>query len=512
MPDRLVIPAGHVAALRDHLLQDDGLERCAYVSMTRSGNRFLAADVMPVPDEAMRVQRRTACRPALSYEREQVETCMKNGYELLVVHSHAFSDAAWFSVQDEDAVDRYRDWIHGLYPGVAVAFAVLGRCELAAIVFDPDREQSQALPIDVVGNWLLDPSLPTDDVTADIDADLHDRSLRVLTEAGQQRIAATTVAIAGTGGLGFLLAKQLARLGVQKLVLIDPDRIEPSNLNRLTGTTRWDVERPKVSVLAQQLHETGLDVTVKTVMERVEDAEEALAGCDVIIGTVDQVSTRSFLNQYCVQHLRYYIDAGTVIRTDEDADAVTSIEGIVQLIAPGANACYACLDRADPERARREHLSDEEVEAEIEEGYIEDSELAPEPAVITLNGTIASQAASVFARLVAGYAAPPDMLRYEELDADLTALTTHRDPQCPTCGTDGMLAQGERDPAVDAERFDPANSDLDLSLPADAGGAPALAADGHAQDGVTKKVWNLIRRGLPGVGSGWPGIERWRRW
>lgn len=506
MPDRFVIPAGHIETLRDHLLQDDGLERFAYGYCTRSDDRLLVADVVPVPDEAMQTQRRTACRPTLAYERDQLETCLQQGYEPLLVHSHPFSDTAGFSGIDVAAMDRYRDWLHVLFPAADFGFGVLGRQEIDATVFDAATEQFHDLPIEVVGNWRLKPPVPTDTATGAFDADLYDRSARVLTADGQQRLAATTVAIVGTGGLGFLIAKQVARLGVQRLVLIDPDHIEHSNLNRLTGTAMWDVGRPKVTVLAQQLHDTGLDVAVETHPERVEDAPEALADCDVIVGAVDQVSTRAFLNQYAVQHLRYYLDAGTVIRTDDtnDEDAqVTAIEGIVQLVAPGANACYACLDRADPERARREQLTDAELQAEVDEGYIEGSELAPEPAVITLNGTVASQAASVFARLVAGYAAPPDMLRYEELAATLHELSTHRDSRCPTCGAGGLLAQGDRDPAADAEPVDPADSALDLDLPAGAaeadGGttAPTTGSHSRKESAIASRVWHFVRRVIP---------------
>lgn len=495
MPDRLVIPASHVETFRDHLLQDDQQERFAYGYCTRSGDRLLVADIVPVPDEQMRTQSRTACRPKLDYERTQLEHCFSRGYHPFFGHSHAFSDTAGFSGIDLEAMAAYTDWLHPLYSDADLAFGVLGRQELEAVVYDPTTERLQQLPIQVVGNWRLDTPLPTDADTDEIDADLHDRSLRLLTEAGQARIAATTVGVVGTGGLGFLLAKELARLGVRKLVLIDPDHIEQSNLNRLLGVSTWDVGRPKVTVLAQHLDQTGLDIEVEGIPERVEDATDALSQCDVVFGTVDQVSTRSFLNQYCVQHLRFYIDAGTIIRTEDDH--VTAIEGIVQLVAPGANACYACLDRADPERARQERLSAEELEAEVEEGYIDGSALAPEPAVVTLNGVIASQAASVFARLIAGYAEPPDMVRYEELASDLRELHTQRDLTCPTCGKHGLLGQGDREPTPN--EFDRDETGLDLHLPATAsegGTTPDGVTDDHQRYGLRlrRHLWRLVQQ------------------
>ena len=65
----LVIPAVHLTQLREHLLQEDEQERFAYVFCTRSGDsRLLVADVVPVPDEKMKMQGRAACRPDLAFE------------------------------------------------------------------------------------------------------------------------------------------------------------------------------------------------------------------------------------------------------------------------------------------------------------------------------------------------------------------------------------------------------------------------------------------------------------
>ena len=60
--------------------------------------------------------------------------------------------------------------------------------------------------------------------------------------AGQHILQASKVAVVGLGGVGSLVAEQLARLGVGNIVLIDPDEIESSNLSRVVGATRVDVE------------------------------------------------------------------------------------------------------------------------------------------------------------------------------------------------------------------------------------------------------------------------------
>src|SRR5262249_43824628 len=59
----------------------------------------------------------------------------------------------------------------------------------------------------------------------------------------EQLLAGVRVAIGGLGGGGSHIAQQLAHVGVGHYRLIDPDKIEASNLNRLVGGTKADVDQ-----------------------------------------------------------------------------------------------------------------------------------------------------------------------------------------------------------------------------------------------------------------------------
>ena len=67
-------------------------------------------------------------------------------------------------------------------------------------------------------------------------------------------MARSVVVIVGLGGLGSFAAVECARLGIGALILIDPDRVEASNLNRLVAATDADVGRAKVDVYAALVH------------------------------------------------------------------------------------------------------------------------------------------------------------------------------------------------------------------------------------------------------------------
>ena len=84
-------------------------------------------------------------------------------------------------------------------------------------------------------------------------SDMFDRQVRAFGAAGQQRLGDTRVAIIGLGGTGSIAAQQLVHLGVRKFVLIDPDTIEVTNLNRVVGATAQDVGASKVSVAARYI-------------------------------------------------------------------------------------------------------------------------------------------------------------------------------------------------------------------------------------------------------------------
>jgi molybdopterin/thiamine biosynthesis adenylyltransferase len=481
---RLRLPADIVRRLREELLQADEQERFAFL-FAGSEDDLLGGRVVSVPDDAMACQSRTACRPSPAVERAQVGTCYDEGLAPVLVHSHPFSEDPRFSSIDIESMGRFREWLAGLFPDRSFGFAVVGTRGIEAVGDAPNR--LQALPVEVIGEWKLDTPVPgarSRFALADQQADASeagersnrhdsgagqerrasaggrfDRNVRAFGRQGQRRLEQVTVGIVGVGGLGSLVAEQLARLGVEDLVLVDPDIVAESNLSRLAGAYDHHVGAPKVAAVREHLWQCGPDsLSIDAVQAPVQERTEVLDRCDIVVGAVDSVTARSVCNEYAVKQLTYYIDAGVRIDTDltvsqtdgEDtapqlADEQTiEMTGYVHLVAPGSNACFDCLGRHDQAAARIEQLSPAERETERERGYIDAEELTPEPALIHLNGLCASKSVSVLVDLVTGRTEPPDFIRYEDTAHEMTALTSERSANCPTCGTDGVLGVGRR--------------------------------------------------------------------
>lgn len=461
----LVLTAAQVEKLREWTLQDDGIERFAYIYCERQNGRLLAREIDPIPAEDCAVMESSAVRPELAVERERLGAAMEEGLVPIMVHSHPFSQRPGFSALDDDIMESYRKWLGKLYPETPLGFVVVGHRGVDTAVYtDPTEPQRDRLAVDIVGEWALDTPLETPSTAPDVsvDADRYDRSIRALTDDGQQQVADTTVGIAGLGGLGSMVALQLARFGVQEFVFADPDVVERSNLPRIYGATAADIGRDKVDVVGEQVVRANPDAEVRAYNDRVQAVPERVLGeCDVVIGAVDRLSARLYCNEFATRHLRYYIDGGVAIETDDD-ERVTEERGLIQLVAPGVTACLDCLGRNDPEHLRVEEMSDDEIQADIERGYIDEDVRSPEPAITPLNGMAASSISRLFTKLVTGYSSPTDYLRFDGLGEELVDVGTHPSDGCITCGADGMLGVGEQEFETDAL----VGGDIDVSSPA----------------------------------------------
>jgi molybdopterin-synthase adenylyltransferase len=155
-------------------------------------------------------------------------------------------------------------------------------------------------------------------------------------EAGQQRLAASTVAIVGCGATGAAAAALLARAGIGTLILIDRDFVEESNLQRQVLFDEADAAAatPKAEAARRQIARFNSEIDVRAhVADLVPDNIRALlAGADLILDATDNFETRYLINDYSVDRGCPWIYAAAV-----GAYAAT------MNILPGETACLACL-------------------------------------------------------------------------------------------------------------------------------------------------------------------------
>jgi len=161
--------------------------------------------------------------------------------------------------------------------------------------------------------------------------DLYDRQFR-LEGWSQKLVKNSRVLIAGVGGLGCEIAKNLAMLGVGHLDLVDLDIIEHSNLNRQILFAGAKLGESKAIIAANKLRKINPNITVKGYHSSLERLDPSLyIAAEVLIGGLDSMNARLNLNAQCIRFRKPLVDGG-----------VSGYHGHVYTIFPYQNACYEC--------------------------------------------------------------------------------------------------------------------------------------------------------------------------
>ncbi|MBI3615867.1 MAG: ThiF family adenylyltransferase [Candidatus Omnitrophica bacterium] len=130
----------------------------------------------------------------------------------------------------------------------------------------------------------------------------------------QQRLRSCRVAIAGMGGVGGIHLVTLARLGIGRFSIADPDRFEVANFNRQQGATRSTLGRLKVEVLAEMAREInpGIDLRIFTDPIGPDNAEQFLKEADLFIDGIDafEIEARRLLFRAAAARGIYAVTAG----------------------------------------------------------------------------------------------------------------------------------------------------------------------------------------------------------
>lgn len=160
---------------------------------------------------------------------------------------------------------------------------------------------------------------------------LYDRQFR-LEGWSQKLVKNSRVLIAGVGGLGCEIAKNLAMLGVGHLDLVDLDIIEHSNLNRQILFAGAKEGEAKAIVAAKRLKDINPNVTIKGYYTSLERLDPSLyQAADLIIGGLDSMNARLNLNAQAIRFKKPLVDGG-----------VSGYHGHLYTIFPYENACYEC--------------------------------------------------------------------------------------------------------------------------------------------------------------------------
>jgi ThiF family len=233
-----------------------------------------------------------------------------------------------------------------------------------------------------------------------------DRNIRAFGGPVQATLGDLTVGIAGCGGTGSAVAEQLARLGVRRFILTDPDTLSASNVTRVYGSTPAQVGARKVDVLGDLIASIAPDAQTArdASMLTVQTAARRLAGADVVFGCTDDNAGRMVLSRLASYLLTPVIDCG-VLLSSGPSGLLEGINGRVTILAPGS-ACLICRGRIDQARAATELLTPEERTRRLDEGYAA-ALPGTEPAVVTFTTAVAAAAVTELLERLTGFGPEP---------------------------------------------------------------------------------------------------------
>ncbi|MGJ7923044.1 HesA/MoeB/ThiF family protein [Neobacillus sp. LXY-4] len=222
-------------------------------------------------------------------------------------------------------------------------------------------------------------------------------------QEGQKKLEKSTVTVIGTGGLGSPVLTYLTSAGVGTIRIFDDDVVSVSNLNRQFLHNTGDVGKLKTLSAKEKLSQLNPSVHLMVINDRLnsDNAEDYIAGSDVVVDCVDNLATRMNVARACLKLNIPLVEGG-----------VYGFSGYVMDIGREC-ACLSCL------------------------GYDEVIPKTPIPVLGVTAGVIGCMQANECIKLLLGIGEPfyGRMLSYDGLRGTWDEISVEKSDSCPVHGT-----------------------------------------------------------------------------
>lgn len=378
-----------------------------------------------------------------------LNTAKTEGLMPALVHTHPKGQASFSAQDDRNEAELARTALLKGLPGL-ISIVIARNGDIAARIWT-QREQAAD-----IGRILHSgPRLRIDGLKGSSENFL-DRQVRLFGEQASLQISGFRCGIAGGGATGSALLPMLFRLGVKEAVLFDRDTVDETNLNRLHGARRDDVQAgfSKTAIHSRTVSESGLQMILATVDAWAGEPStwDALKSCDVIFCCTDDHAGRLFLNRFT----RFYgipmIDVGLAMQ--RRSDTVCDVFARVSTLVPG-HPCLLCGGYIDPIRAREESMKRNDpagYENLKAEAYVlGDGDASP--AVVTFTTEASAMAVNEWLSGITGFAGqvgmlPTRMRRFHARDERNPLVDMQAG--CPCCALPETLGRADMKPFLDS--------------------------------------------------------------
>lgn len=226
-------------------------------------------------------------------------------------------------------------------------------------------------------------------------------------ELGQRRLKNSTVLISRCGGLGSVVAYELAAAGIGRLIIAHAGNVKYSDLNRQLLMTHDAIGKSRIESVRRRLKELNPRLDVVTVAENLDDelANRWVPESDVCVGAAPLFAERFALSDACVKHQKPLVNC-----------AMYDTAATITTFPAGGQPCLRCLTPVAPESWKREF-----------------------PVFGATSGTVACMGAMEVIKLLAGFG---NTLENRVLNFDLRDMSFHETSiakieYCETCRRTG---------------------------------------------------------------------------
>jgi proteasome lid subunit RPN8/RPN11 len=433
--------------LRGFLFPGDGKEAVAILLCSRRDgdrrHRLVVQEVYGIPYDRCPV--RTAVN--VTWHPDDIVPMLERAHDknlsIVKVHSHPNGYAA-FSRTDDEGDERLlpmvRGWIEADVPHGSAVMLPNGEM-FGRVVVDASGAFQPLASISVAGDELL---FWYPDSGRGTVPDFAASHAQAFDQGTIERLQKLSIAVIGASGTGSPVIEQFLRLGVGELVIVDDDKIEDRNINRILNSTMDDAakERLKVDVIGDAIERTGLGTTVIKLPLNLwnPNVVRAVAQCDVVFGCMDTIDGRYLLNTLSTYYNIPYFDIGVrldAVRDGAQRGRIREVCGTIHYLKPGRSSLIsrdlfsmkdvaaAGLRRNDPNAFRQQ----------MQDGYIRGI-AGHRPAVISVNMLAACLAVNEFLARLHPYREEPNT-EFASVTFSLGSMELFADPDegiCPILG------------------------------------------------------------------------------
>ncbi|MDA8696894.1 HesA/MoeB/ThiF family protein [Rhodopirellula sp.] len=226
-----------------------------------------------------------------------------------------------------------------------------------------------------------------------------------LGEVGQQKLKNSRVLVSRVGGVGSVVAYELAAAGVGTLVLAHAGNVKPSDLNRQLLMTHDWIGKPRIESIERRLRDLNPRLNIITVPENIHphNADALVQQCDIIVDCAPLFTERFAMNHAAIQQRKPLIEC-----------AMYDMEAQLTTIMPGQSPCLRCIFPEAPPTWKREF-----------------------PVLGAVSGTVACMGAIEAIKQITGIgeSMAGKLLRIDFRRMSFKTLKIARNISCPECGS-----------------------------------------------------------------------------